>query len=263
MRFATIMATLAAAAALLALATAASAEPPAGPPDPIWAADGLHELRPRTLSELSGVEKPGIPAFDESCGCWFASANGSLARVIPGGGLEVVADDVQGIDVDVHSAAGVAVSREPDDSIVLHRFGEGKTEQIELAAGPGFFHPRFSPDGSVVLVSESRAGGGHMWLLSEGAAPLDLGQGYGPCWHPDGKRVFFSRIEHDTYRVSAADLWSLELKTGRVARVTDTPDSAETEPAFSLDGKQLAYVDAVTGRVRVVPAPDGPIREGR
>jgi len=241
----------------------ALAQPHGSHPDPYWDSDGVRELRPVSLPELANVEKAGIPAYDETSRSWFASANGSLVRVVDEGGLEVVADDVQGIDVDVHFAAGVAVSREPGDKIVLHRFGRGTTSHVVLVAGPGFFHPRFSPGGDSVVVSESRAGGGHIWLLREGAAPKDLGQGYGPCWHPNGKHVMFSRIEHDGDRVLAADLWSVELKTGAVTQITDSAEVAETEPAFSPNGEELAFVDAMTGELRVVPASEVHAQEGR
>jgi len=196
------------------------------------------------------VERRGLPVYDGSSQAWYASANGALVQLRPDGRLPVVvgAAALQGRDIDVRTRAGVLVSREPDHTIVLLRWADGEVRQRRvLISGARFFHPRLSPDGSQVLVAESRATGGHLWLLTLDGRATDLGPGYDGTWHPDGKRILLSRVSHDGHRVTAADLWEMELASGRRAQLTRTADLAEVEPALSPDGRYLAFVDATSG----------------
>ncbi len=211
---------------------------------PVWNAEGLWPS-PATFPALAATEHKGRPIHDPSSGSWFASANGTIAR-IDGDHLAVVADNVQGTDIDVRMSRSIAVSREPDDTIVLHRFGT-RTERKVLLAGPGFFHPRFSPDGSSLIVSESRAGGGHMWLVPIDGTPIDLGQGYHPTWHPDGRRLVFVRLTHDGLAITSSDLWVMETASRTESRLAETSGVAEVKPAISPDGRWIAFADARTG----------------
>ena len=224
-------------------------------PDPQWTRHGLWSSPPAAGGGGDGV--PGSAAvWDPSSESWFATTAGMLVRIDADGGRRVLIDDVQGHDFDVRARAHVAVSREPGDRIVLHRFGGAAVERVVLLEGAGFFDPRLSPAGDAVLVAESRGGGGHVWLvaLSDGAAQ-DLGQGYGATWHPDGRRVVFARITNDGLRVTGADLWQWDLGTGRETRLTRTPGHAETEPAVSPDGRLVAWVDGRTGALLAAALP--------
>lgn len=220
--------------------------------DPVWTARGLLTAPLGGLGGLARSEKAGPAVYDASVGAWFAMSMGQLVRVDEGERLTVVADGIQGTDVDVRAFSGLAVSREPDDTIVLHRFGPAGTGTTVLMRGEAFFHPRFSPDGRRVLVAESRAGGGHMWVvnLADGRA-TDLGQGYGATWHPDGRTVVFSRVVHDSMRIWAADLYAVDVATGAIRLLALTGDRAEVEPAVSPDGRWVAFVDALTGDLLV------------
>jgi hypothetical protein len=230
----------------------------AGPlPDPFWAGEDLYagSARPAATGEHVGAA-----VFDPSSAAWFASMNGSLVRLEEDGRRVVVADDVQGLDVDVCEARGLAVSREPDDTIVLHRFGAAGVGRTVLVSGPQFFAPRFSPDATQVLVAESRREGGHMLVLSLDGKARDLGQGYGAAWLPGSRGIIFSRVEHDTLKVTGSDLFVLDPGTGRETRLTATPAVAEVEPAVSPDGRFVAYVDALTGRLLVARMAAGEVR---
>jgi len=225
--------------------------------DPVWTPLGLYANAPTGILGLSGAEHSGPAVYDRSVGAFFAMANGQLVRLDDGDRLFVVAEDVQGTDVDVYALAGLAVSREPDDTIVLHRFGPAGEGKVVLLRGQGFFGPRFSPDGKQVLVAESRAEGGHMWVVAvEDGRARDLGQGYGATWHPDGRTVVFSRIVHDSLRIWSADLYALDVATGAERILAITADRAEIEPAVSPDGRFVAFVDALTGDLLVAMFPD-------
>jgi hypothetical protein len=217
---------------------------------PTWTDEGLLPSLDRRFRGLAAVEQPGLPAYDPTSRAFYASANGALVRLEPDGALPViVTSGVQGIDVDVRPARQLAVSREPDHRILLTRWrGREVIAQRTLLRGARFFHPRLAPDGASLLVSESRPRGAHLWrLVLDGGAPIDLGRADDAAWHPDGQRVIFTRVRHDGHRVTAADLWELQIASGRRRRLARTPGRAEVEPAVSPDGRWVAFVDAATG----------------
>jgi hypothetical protein len=222
--------------------------------DPQWHAQGLWPAPPARLYGLAKAERCGPPTYDPSSAAWYASANGSLVRVEPDGRLVRVLDDVQGGDVDVRAAAGLAVSREPGDAIVLRGLGEGARTARVLLRGPSFFHPRFSPDGSAVLVAESRADGGHVWVAPVDGEARDLGPGYGATWLAGGRHVLLSVVEHDGRAVVGSDLWVAHVAGGGRWRLAETP-LAEVEPAVSPDGRMVAFLDARSGELYVAALP--------
>lgn len=205
-------------------------------------------------TQPTSEDRYGSPVWDPSSHTWYRQANGTIVRLDSGDCLTVVIDDVQGIDIDVRAAAGVAVSREPNGAIVRHRFAGDRSV---LARGKGLAAPRLSPDGTRVLVTESRPGGGHVLVLAPGRAPLDLGPGHGPAWLPDG-RVVVARPDHDGHRVTASTLHVIDPATGAESRIPNLPTIVPIRPTVSDDGARLAFVDAVTGAVHVarMPAPE-------
>ncbi len=212
---------------------------------PQWTAEGLWPSGPSSLPALASAEHKGAPVHDPSSGAWFASVNGAIVRV-DGTRLVVTADNVQGTDIDVRASQSVAVSREPNDTIVLHRFGS-RTERRVLMTGQQYFNPRLSPDGTRMIVSESRTGGGHLWLVPLDGTPTDLGVGQHATWHPDGRRVVFARVGHDGYRITSSELFTIDLSTRVETRLTQSAGVAEVTPVVSPDGRWIAFADARSG----------------
>jgi hypothetical protein len=226
-------------------------------PGPVWTDTGLlpRAPEPRALFGLSAIERPGAPVFDATSRAWFASANGCLVEVRADGRLPVLVSGVQGVDVDVRGALRVAVSREPDHTIVLHRWGGSRDRRV-LLRGDRYFRPRLSPDGRRLLVGESRPDGGQMWMLPlDGGAPVDLGVGTGGTWLRDSRRVLCSRVESDGHRITGADLWWVDTVTRRGGIVARTPRVHETEAVVSPDGAWVVFVDARTGDLMLAPTP--------
>jgi hypothetical protein len=225
-----------------------------GPPaDPEFVGQKLRPHRTLRTQALDAAERAGDAIYDASSGAWFAAVNGLLVRVEDSGQLVAQADNVQGHDLDVRAAAGVAVSREPDDTIVLHRLGASGSRRV-LLRGPNYFNPRLSPDGTMAVVHESRAAGSQFWLVTVGSGSARvLTQGVAAAWHPQGEKVVFARIVHDSRRISASVLYEINVSGGMERPLVTPPGMAPVEPAVSADGMQLAFVDALTGQVHQVP----------
>ncbi len=224
----------------------------AGSFDPAWAGDRLL-TDPVSDLALGRFERHGRPVWDPSSGAWYVWANGAIVR-LDGSRAVVVVDGVQGRDLDVRAARGVAVSREPDHAIVVWSL-DGRSEPRRLACGANYFHPRLSPDGTSVLVQEARSGGGRLLLVSMDGRARDLGPGSDGAFTPDGRGVVFTVVSGDGHRVAGADLVHLDLASGRRTRLTWTSHAAEVEPAISPDGRFLAFVDALAGTVCVARMP--------
>jgi Tol biopolymer transport system component len=226
-------------------------------PDPAFVRGQIQSQRSIEHAALADVERSGEAIWDPSSQAWFASANGTIVRIAEEGGLLVVAHGVQGHDIDVRLSAGLAVSREPNDRIVLHRVGQQHAPGTLLLEGPNFFHPRLSPDGKQVLVHESRAAGSRLWLVaSDSGEARILSEGVAAVWHPDGLRVVFARVTHDSRRILGSTLYEIRVATG-ATRVLRTPANLlAVEPAVSPDGSQLAFVAATTDRLFTVSYPE-------
>lgn len=67
----------------------------------------------------------------------------------------------------------------------------------------------------------------------DGASPVD------PRFHPDGKRILFSRKAADPFGVFHDDLWIWEAETGAVKRLTRFQDVRFADP-FPFGGKAIA-----------------------
>lgn len=239
-------------------ATATAGEPAA---DPFWAGDRLFHRAPE--APVDPRERAGALGWDPTSAAWFRAWNGMIVLLHDDGTAPLVVDGVQGVDADLRAAEGVAVSREPDHRIVLHRWDQGRVSRRVLAHGPMFFAPRLSPDGRRVLFAESRAGGGRVWVAAvDGGPARDLGQGYGPAWSADSGSILVARLRYDGERILESGLWRLDAESGQASLLLDDPAVLELEPAASPDGRSLAFVDGITGEVRVLDLPAAPRAEG-
>ncbi len=112
--------------------------------------------------------------------------------------------------------------------------------------------PQWSPDGKRLVYQTTSAFGSRMWLLDlarDEASPLGDGRHYDqhPDWHPEGNRVVFSSDR----RGAGFDIWELDLESGYSRRLTHA-EGDETEPAWSPDGRDLAWISRHDGRWRLV-----------
>lgn len=108
--------------------------------------------------------------------------------------------------------------------------------------------PRWSPDSGAILYEAQAAGRNELRVYRFANHDVQaLGDGrfsdQQADWHPAGDRVVFASQRHDT----GLDLWELDLLTGLAWRVSNLPGD-ESDPVWSADGRDLAYISEQDGR---------------
>ena len=122
----------------------------------------------------------------------------------------------------------------------------------QLTADAGDNHsPLWSPDGATLTFASSRTGLQRLFRLRVGdldvSGPLVGGDQRTPgSWSPDGRRLAFHELRSDRLR----DIWTWRDGAGDEATPWLATEANERAPAFSPDGRWIAYVS------------DGDTREG-
>ena len=125
--------------------------------------------------------------------------------------------------------------------------GGGEAEALQEGLRPAQ-RPRWSPDAEALVYQASTAAHDQIWLHHLGDKGSErLGRGryldQHPDWHPLGERIVFSSARSG----NGFDLWEIDLETRIAWRLSNLPGD-ETEPAWSYDGRSLAFIHEVNGQ---------------
>ena len=124
----------------------------------------------------------------------------------------------------------------------------GNATPLALPPAP-YYHPRFSPDGSRLLIGTDDGMEAIVWIyeLKGGGAARRLtfgGRNTSPIWTPDGRRVTF----HSDREGDLGMFWQPADGSGPAERLTKPEPGIDHRPeAWSPDGRTLAFLVATGG----------------
>lgn len=136
--------------------------------------------------------------------------------------------------------------------LTLSDASSGKSNTSELFRIEKVIHLDWSPDGRKIAFGGVRAGHSdiHVYnILAGSQVPLweDVWDDLHPDWLPDGSGLVFSsnrpgeeEAVPPTGQAGHKDLWTYDLASRSMRRITDTPDLDEVHP-LALDGRSVAY----------------------
>ena len=202
---------------------------------------------------------------------YAVSDEGTLVYVPAGGGLNnaLVWVDREGavepLDVPPHQYESPRLS--PDGQRVALRTGrpDGQIWVYEVTRGTltrltfegRNVAPTWMPDGTRVTFGSGAGSaiGGLFWKPADGSGVAEqlLASGRPGSWSPDGRVLAFT--DFSTGDSADADIWLLPIEGERTAQPFLNTPFNEGGPAFSPDGRWLAYVSDESGRYEVYVRP--------
>ena len=159
----------------------------------------------------------------------------------------------------------LAVKSGERDAIMLIDVESGRNEKIGFDLD-GVFSVDWSRDGSSIVFSGVKAPQADIYLYNLSSKELvnltnDIFSDSDPSFSTDGSEVFFSSDRDDGVNPSALpsnfkigqvnyhqrDLYAVNLQTKAIRRLTNYPNSNETVPICSPDGKKILFISDRNG----------------
>jgi len=180
------------------------------------------------------------------------------------GGLGSLRSWISLVDVDGHGLAslpvsGLATSWSPDArKIAFYWHGDGSSWEIHVANADGsgvtrltndpadqLFHPAWSPDGTRIAFSGSRAGTNGVYVMNADGTGINMlttatAVAF-PAWSPDGSKIAFG-----DGRDGNEEIYVINADGSGITRLTNDP-AFDRDPAWSPDGGRIAFASGRGG----------------
>ncbi len=159
----------------------------------------------------------------------------------------------------------LAVKAGDRDAIIIVNVESGKKEKIELELD-GIFSVDWSKDGNLLAFVGVKTPQSDIYTYNLTTRELknltrDIFSDMDPVFSPDSKTIYFASDRGDftsssmepksfkiwNYDFGQADLYSIDISTDAIRRITDQPHGSKTSPVISPDGKKILYISDLNG----------------
>jgi Tol biopolymer transport system component len=159
-----------------------------------------------------------------------------------------------------HEDVGEFTQSTQDDIFVMDADGGAMRQLTAERAGQSSFRPIWSPTGERIAFLRSNAVAnnsptryGDLFVMNvDGSEESRLTVGKlatGPAWSPDGRAIALAvgTAGDGVPTVADTDIWVIDPAGGTPRRLTRTPRSFESAPAWSPDGSRVAFARWTVG----------------
>jgi Tol biopolymer transport system component len=148
-----------------------------------------------------------------------------------------------------------------EDALLIITVENGKSEKLTFGLD-GIFSVAWSPTGNQLAFVGNDPHRSDIYTYDLNTKQLvnltdDVYSDATPAWSPDGKAIFFSSdrgaalrdsaVDVRTFNSNQADLYSIDVTTRAVTRITDWPNSDETSVVVGPTGKKILFVSDRNG----------------
>lgn len=150
------------------------------------------------------------------------------------------------------------------DALYIYDVETEKTEQHKFSLD-GLFSAKWSPNGDKIAFIGNKNGAADVYLYDIKTEKIEkltddsFSDEY-PSWSNDGSKIAFvsergKYVSQDSipenfkmyeHNYENTDIYTIDVKTKKITRITDTP-YLETDPVFSPDDKKMLYVSDANG----------------
>jgi TolB protein len=111
------------------------------------------------------------------------------------------------------------------------------------------YMPSWSPDGKQIAFVSERSTAPQLYVMDMESGAIrqitdHIASDYAPAWSPDGRGLFFTMFPlygNPNNQRFGGDIYTMDLNTGKLNRVTFRDGSINFSPAFSPDGVRVIF----------------------